>query len=300
MVEVAHEAIFTSWPRAAEWIEAAGDDLRLRRQISQATAAWAADEQANKYKHIWSDDRVVDVVGMLERLGLQEDQLSDAEQSFLGPINIEAMLLELDDPSTPHERRATVGVRLSLLGDPRRGAGLRPDGLPDIAWCEVPGGEISLEVERTGMLSRWLGSSGSKVYQVEPFYIAKYPVTYAQFQAFSKSEDIFKDPAWWEGLLFQVDEPGRQFNQRDNHPAENVCWLEAVAFCRWLSSGLGFEIRLPTEQEWQIAATGGIPENEYPWGSKWLPLRANTYESELNRSTAVGLYPQGASPRWGA
>lgn len=59
---------------------------------------------------------------------------------------------------------------------------------------------------------------------------------------------------------------------------------------------LGYEIRLPTEWEWQQAATGGNPANVYPWGPEWDLSCANTYESELSRSTAVGMYPQGISP----
>ena len=55
-------------------------------------------------------------------------------------------------------------------------------------------------------------------------------------------------------------------------------------------------MRLPTEWEWQQAATGGDERNEYPWGAKWGGRRANTYESGLGRTTAVGMYPQGASP----
>ncbi len=257
------------------------DDLRLRRQLSQATAAWEAGEHAKKY--IWPDDRVVDVVGMLERLGLEMDQLSDSERHFLGPINIETMRAELDEPSTTHEQRATNGVRLSLLGDPRPGVDLRADDLPDIAWCEVLDGKITFE-------------EGSEVFNVDPFYIAKHPITWVQYRSFLKAEDGFKDPAWWQGLKFQVEEEHRQFNQRGNHPAENICWLEAVAFCRWLTARLGYEIRLPSEWEWQMAATGGNPANEYPWGAQWDPSCANTYESGLNRTTAVGVYPQGASP----
>ena len=46
------------------------------------------------------------------------------------------------------------------------------------------------------------------------------------------------------------------------------------------------------EGEWQQAATGGKPANQWPWGPEWENNRANTYESELNRSTAVGMYPQ--------
>ena len=32
------------------------------------------------------------------------------------------------------------------------------------------------------------------------------------------------------------------------------------------------------------------------WGEKWDSSRANTSESGLSRTTAVGLYPKGASP----
>lgn len=53
-------------------------------------------------------------------------------------------------------------------------------------------------------------------------------------------------------------------------------------------------MRLPTEWEWQQAATGGDPSKEYPWGD-WQQGCANTFESKLGRMTAVGLYPQGAS-----
>lgn len=41
------------------------------------------------------------------------------------------------------------------------------------------------------------------------------------------------------------------------------------------------------------------PTQNYPWGEDWdpsqEPWRANTLESDLGRSTAVGLYPAGAS-----
>ncbi|MDS4042074.1 MAG: SUMF1/EgtB/PvdO family nonheme iron enzyme, partial [Candidatus Competibacter sp.] len=149
--------------------------------------------------------------------------------------------------------------------------------------CEVPGGVVTLE-----------GNAGT--FTVEPFQIAKHPVTHSQYRAFLEAEDGYHHSVWWSGLLGQVDKPGRQFNRRDNHPAENLCWLEAMAFCRWLGAKLGYEVRLPTEWEWQQAATGGNPANQYPWGPEWDGNCANTYESELSRSTAVGLYPHGISP----
>jgi hypothetical protein len=205
------------------------------------------------------------------------------EQRFLGPTNPERMFAELDDPATSHEQRAQIGVRLALLGDPRPGIRLREDGLPDIVWCEVPGdGNITLEDDAGTFL-------------VEPFYIAKSPITWAQYRAFLEAKDGYHNPEWWQGLWVD-DLPkklGRQFRPYDNHPAENVCWLEAVAFCRWLSARLGYEVRLPTEWEWQQAATGGNSANVYPWGPRWDANCANTFESDLQRSVAVGMYPRG-------
>jgi formylglycine-generating enzyme required for sulfatase activity len=88
----------------------------------------------------------------------------------------------------------------------------------------------------------------------------------------------------------------------DNHPAVYVNWVEAVAYSRWLSRHLESEyslpeiwhrrIRLPTEWEWQQAATGGDDQFEFPWGPVWDNRRANTAESKLHRMVSVGLYAQ--------
>jgi formylglycine-generating enzyme required for sulfatase activity len=61
--------------------------------------------------------------------------------------------------------------------------GLREDGVPDTAWCKVPGGEIVLEVE----------DSQSSTFKVKPFYIAKYSVTWAQYWAFLEDPDGYRN-----------------------------------------------------------------------------------------------------------
>lgn len=45
----------------------------------------------------------------------------------------------------------------------------------------------------------------------------------------------------------------------------------------------------------QQAATGGDPTREYPCEGGWDGSRCNSDESRLNRTTAVGMYLQGAT-----
>ncbi|MDZ7621765.1 MAG: hypothetical protein U5O69_04905 [Candidatus Competibacteraceae bacterium] len=126
VVEVAHEALFRTWPRLKQWIQDTADDHRLRRQIAQLAAYWHDhDRQA---EHRWPDERVVEVVAMREHLKLEPKDFTALERDFLGPLDRELMRAALDEPATSHEQRAIIGVRLSLLGDPRPGVGLRADG----------------------------------------------------------------------------------------------------------------------------------------------------------------------------
>ncbi len=57
-----------------------------------------------------------------------------------------------------------------------------------------------------------------------------------------------------------------------------------------------WEVRLPTEWEWQMAATGGLKDHKFPWGLEWEETRAHSKHNQLNKSMAVGMYPAGQSP----
>jgi formylglycine-generating enzyme required for sulfatase activity len=276
-VEVAHEVLLTSWPHLKEWIEVRRDDLRLLRQVRLATQEWDKHDRAKPY--LWLHERLLPVSQMLNRL---RPTLNSLEKEFVRPES-ERRLEEIANPVTSHQQRAKIGGRLAEISDPRPGVGLNKAGLPAFAWCKVPGGKVTLE-----------GNAGT--FQVELCYIAKYPVTWIQYRCFLEAEDGYRHKHWWKGLAERQDNPGEQYQLLDNHPAENVSWYDAVTFCRWLSARLSCEIRLPTEWEWQQAATGGNPANVYPWGADWNSAYANTWESRLGRTTAVGLYPQGASP----
>jgi hypothetical protein len=187
------------------------------------------------------------------------------------------------------EARAAIGRALGRLGlDDRKGVGLNPEGLPDIDWVEIPGGEFIYQEgeRRTG----------------ETFRIARDPVTHAQFQAFLDAEDGYANDRWWVGLDVPDRNPAQAGWPISNHPRETVSWFEAMAFCAWLSHRLGKEIRLPTEWEWERAARG-TDGRDYPWGGEYRRGYANINETSgdagphyLAQTSAVGIYTQGASP----
>jgi hypothetical protein len=271
VVEVAHEALFREWPRLRDWIGERADDLRALRQAEAAAHQWRL--AGRPASHLWPHERLVAVQEALEHLGVARENLDEPARTFLRP-EAERLLEDLERPEATHYRRAWIG-------DPRPGVGVRPDGVPDILWRAIPPGKIRLE-----------GGEGS--FQVAPFLIAKYPVTYRQYRAFLEAADGYRDDRWWEGLEHEGSW-GDQYRPTDNHPADSVSWFDAMAFCRWLSTRLDYEVRLPTEWEWQQAATGGDAQNIYPWGRDWAEERANVSESKLSRTTAVGTYPSGAS-----
>ena len=323
-LSVAHEALFRVWGRLNGWLRNDRKALALRTQIVDAAIVW---EHANQSQsHAWAEARILDAVHEIEHSGVLLADVDQAHRAavdaFLGPTDRDQLeklpaMAAGEDASAEserygdawslplsHEARASVGVRLALLGDQREGVGLREDGVPDIDWIDIDGGDVTIEIREderdanSAVIDRLTGT-------VNPFRIARYPVTIGQFEAFI--EEGHAEDGWQlrPGLAdLSADYPPPKHHARyENHPADNVSWLDAMAFCHWLSVRLGFEVRLPSEFEWQQAAIGGDPSCGYPWtcGSDPIwnpqaePWRANTAESALGRSTAVGMYPDGAS-----
>jgi len=273
-VEVAHEKLFTAWPRLNDWIEKGGDSLRLIEHATEAARRW--QDSGESPQELWLPTRAAEVLDALQRFSKKPSPVLDR---FVRPQHV--LIKQLDQDSLSHEQRALIGRKLAEFGDSRPGVGLREDGLPDIEWVDIPGGQVKLE---------W----AEMPFKVKAFRMARYLVTNMQFEAFINAEDGYRNKEWWNGIN-RSEAPAQPSWNEANAPRETVSWFEAVAFWRWLSQRTGSKIRLPTEWEWQQAATGGDPEREYPWPGGWDATRCNSSESRLNRTSAVGMYPSGAT-----
>jgi formylglycine-generating enzyme required for sulfatase activity len=120
--------------------------------------------------------------------------------------------------------RAQAGDALDTLGDPRfHGQGrwwLPKDDI--LGFIDIPAGACTM------------GSAPNDGFDAERpqhevsllrYFIARYPVTVAQFRAF-------------------IDDTGYVWRARDyqqgqgNHPVKEVSWYDAMAYCEWLSGKL--------------------------------------------------------------
>ena len=284
------------WPTLWTYIEQHRERAAWLERLQADTRQWLEKQKNVSYE--WSHRRVREAVAALRQVG-PELVLSDDEQEFLGPVDPDAMRSELERPDTPHRRRALIGERLDVLGDPRPAVGVDPDGIPVIDWCRVKGGKVTVEI-RSDPNNPYSDVIDTRPRHVKPFRIARYPVTVAQYRAFLQAEEGWCNPQWWADDLHRDPEGNSyEFGRFGNHPVVYVSWFDAVAFCRWLSRQLAFTVRLPDEWMWQQAATGGDVRRVYPWGADWdpkkEPQRANTFESLLCATTAVGMYPAGAA-----
>ena len=243
---------------------------------------------------------VAKLMGGLTQL-LIEQPIADIPDAPENPIGIPAQVVIEDNLSTDDPAQTLEVV--AALSPPDVSEFLPPP----FAWCEIPAGKVTLVAG--GYVKK------PTVFDVDRFWIAKYPITNAQYQVFVDAKDGYANGTWWD-----YSTHAHQWWQRhprpeitgysgNDLPRTKVTWYESVAFGRWLTARAvslhsydampdtseKWGIRLATEQEWQRAAQGddGL---DYPWGDGFDPRRANTEEGGVGRPTAVTRFERGASP----
>lgn len=126
----------------------------------------------------------------------------------------------------------------------------------------------------------WFADEGPmSTVTTDGYLIDKHPVTNEQYERFVHATGHSASNDW------------KQFLKKgtERHPVVMVSWEDAMAYARWADK------RLPTEAEWEKAARG-TDGRKFSWGNRWDPNRLNSLENGPKTTTAVGAYPDGASP----
>ncbi len=85
------------------------------------------------------------------------------------------------------------------------------------------------------------------------FSISRYEITFEEYQHFAAAtgQSLPEDSGWGGG----------------RQPVINVTWEQAMAYAQWLSMETGHQYRLPSEREWEYAASAGR-KTAYWWGDE--------------------------------
>ena len=267
-------------------------------------------------------ERVLDQV--VEQAGDRRDALTDAEgydQEYF--LNLVLLHEQMHDEAITYTRQtlsypapafeAVNGVRFNEPDTPLTQTN------NDLARdAKIPGGKFTLgsSPERGFVFDN---EQQAHEIEIAPFAISKTAVTNVQFKEFVAdggyaSSELWSPQGWQWRTIANAEHPvywqregndcwlRRNFNEwvvlDERLPVIHINWFEADAYCRWARR------RLPTESEWEVAASAEPSANDrhissekrrYPWGEELSTPRLANLDSCMFGCIPVDALPAGDS-----
>ena len=238
-------------------------------------------------------------------------------------LGLDSLLAEVPSVIVPEETNLLLNPRHPAHGELKAeivrpwvyDARLRPNaraGTPQAGppWQEPLGAEVALEMvpipageflmgSPKDEPERWSHEGPQHRVRLEPFSLARMPITQAQWRQVAHWQPAPGDPPWERELnpdpsFFKgglpVDNRGPEHDRR---PVERVSWFDAQEFCRRLRQRTGRTYTLPSESQWEYACRAGTT-TPYSFGTTLSNWQANA--NSLLGTTEVGSFPANA---WG-
>ena len=235
---------------------------------------------------------------------VRQDAIDEDDDGFLEQRLLKRLVELLHSQHLPAKERAEAGNALAKLGDPRFDpAQVYLPQEPLLGFIDIPAGDYAIGTRRADFervmtvagipKNQWesyedeINDDDAPVW-VERFFMARYPVTVAQYRQFA--------------------EPRADSPHKANHPVTDVTWHEALAYCDWLTQqlkampiaavfdqklGNDWRVTLPSELEWEKAARGGRAGAIFPWGDQPDAGKANYHDTGLGGTSSVGCFYHG-------
>lgn len=167
-------------------------------------------------------------------------------------------------------------------------------------WAEHPGGEV--QIGHAGAAFAFDNETPRHAVRLQPFALANGLVTNGEYQRFMDAGGYTQPGLWlsdgfavvqaqgWRAPLYWLDDGGEftlhGVRLRDpDAPVRHLSFYEAAAYAEWAGA------RLPTEFEWEAAATGPTPPAQ-AFGDLWQWTRSSydPYPRFRPAAGAIGEY----------